>query len=191
MQCQGQKLPHKYDEAAFSNQCPGPQFPSFLALSGSSFEPLNSTPWKSNRLSGSVAPLKLKGEQAVVAGSLLPGPRAWGRAALLCAQLCPRCRWECRVPAASHRAEGEGGSGWIPQEISVGCKDRERTRRRRRSTQSTLAACPGLFWRRGAGFVCCQGTLPAAERGPLCHLPLPTGGSCLGALDHKGLKELG
>lgn len=119
------------------------------------------------------------------------GPRAWGRAALLCAQLCPRCRWECRVPAASHRAEEEGGSGWIPQEISVGCKDRERTRRRRRSTQSTLAACPGLFWRRGAGFVCCQGTLPAAERGPLCHLPLPTGGSCLGALDHKGLKELG
>lgn len=55
----------------FSYQCPSPQLPSFLALSGSSFEPLNSTPWKSRFLSGSVAPLRLKEEQAVIAGSLL------------------------------------------------------------------------------------------------------------------------
>lgn len=54
----------------FSNQCLSPPLSSFLALSGSSFEPLNGTSWKSYIPSGSVAPLKQKGEQAVVTGYL-------------------------------------------------------------------------------------------------------------------------
>lgn len=54
----------------FSNQRISPRLPSFLVLSGSSFEPLNGTFWKSYIPSGSVAPLTQKGEPAVVIGYL-------------------------------------------------------------------------------------------------------------------------
>lgn len=60
----------KTSKLCFSNQCLSPQLPFFLALSGSSFEPLNGTSWKSYTPSGSVVPLGQTGEQAVVTGYL-------------------------------------------------------------------------------------------------------------------------
>lgn len=95
-------------------------------------------------------------------------------------------RWECRVPAASLAAS----SAWAPQGTSVGC----RTGTERGGGEAARRQCSlrgQAVLEKGAGFVAVRGHCQQHSLAPFAICRFPRGGSCLGALDHKGLEELG
>lgn len=122
--------------------------------------------------------------------------RGTGQRSFVLLNFALRCRWKCRVPAASHPKEREGGSEGMDSAGNfpwVGRTAEERGGEEKAAHSERSLRGRGCFGEGGReqGLCAVRGHCQQQSVAPFAICRFPWGGSCLGALDHKGLKELG